>query len=154
MKQPNHSAIIRRRINMPRSKVFDAFCTSEALVKWFSPSPSISIEILEFKFRDGGTFRICYYMPDGSKKGVRGTYDGIAPPDELSFTWVWDEPDPHAGLETHVKIQLLEKGDETEIILTHTKLPSEDVATHHGEGWKGILDGLERLFAATLGAAT
>ena len=154
MTEQPHTAIVRRHIKADRQAVFDAFRQSDSLAKWFSPNPNINVEVLDFNFHDGGAYRICYHMPDGSKKGVGGVYDGIAPPNELSFTWIWEEPDPHAGLQTHVRVQLLEKDDETEVVLTHTKLPSDDVATHHGEGWKGILDGLERLLTATLGAAT
>lgn len=142
MTQGNHTVTIRRNINAPRNTVFDAFRDPEALAQWFSPNPSIRVQVLAFDFRDGGTFRIFYHMPDGTQKGVGGIYSSITPPDELNFTWIWEEPDPHAGLETHVRVQLLDKGDDTEVVLTHTKLPSEDVATHHGEGWKGILEGL------------
>ena len=145
MMTSTHTATIRRQIKADRSRVFDAFTKPDALAKWFSPNPSISVEVLEFNFTAGGAYRICYHMPDGSKKGVGGTYDVIAPPNELSFTWIWEEPDPHAGLKTHVRVQFVEKGPLTEVILTHSKLPSEDVAAHHRQGWEGILDGLQRV---------
>ncbi len=139
-----HSITVRRLIKAGRERVFEAFSQSAALSRWFSPSPDISVEVLAFQFGIGGSYRLRYSMPDGTHPVLGGTYDLIAPPDELAFSWVWEAPDPHADIPTRVHIQFLDRGDATEIVLVHEKLPSKEVGTRHAEGWERTFDNLER----------
>lgn len=42
---------------------------------------------------------------------------------------------------TKVTIDFHENGDSTEVIVTHTDLPSEEEAKNHNHGWTSSLEG-------------
>ena len=147
MMQAGHSITVRKRIQAERARVFEAFTRPEALVKWFTPSPDISLEVLDFDFAAQGGFRLCFTMPGDVQKRVGGSYERIVPPDEIVFSWIWEEPDPHAGMPTRVCVRFEETEGVTEVVLTHERLASEEVAARHGQGWSGMLVQLEDAFA-------
>ena len=145
--QTLHTATVRRVVKANRARVFNAFSNASALKQWFSPSADISIEILQFNFVVGGKYRFRYAMPDGSNPVLGGTYHAIKPPEQLVFTWVWEAPDVHAEIPTQVCVELFEKGDNTEIVLTHRQIPSQEMATRHAAGWEATFDQLEKSIA-------
>lgn len=137
------SVTLRRTYNAKKEDIFKAFQSAEALTQWFSPRPDIPVEFLEFAFRSQGKFRIRFTMADGMQLIVGGVYEKIAPPDELVFSWIWEEPDQHAGIATRVHVQFLEKGTNTEVLLTHDKLPTKEACERHALGWEGSLNRLD-----------
>ena len=148
MTEALYSFTVRRVVRADRVRVFAAFSRAEAVSQWFKPSADISIEVLAFEFVEGGSYRLRYSMPDGTRPVLRGTYERIAPPEELMFSWVWEPPDVHADMPTRVHARLLEKDGATEIVITHEKVPSEEVGLRHASGWEGGLDLLERLLSS------
>lgn len=147
MTEAGHSITLRRRVRADRARVFAAFTRPDALVKWFTPSPDITLEVLDFDFTEQGSFRFCFTMPGEVRKRVGGRYERIAPPGEIVFSWIWEEPDPHAGLPTRVCVRFEEAGGATEVVLTHERLASEEIAARHGEGWRGMFVRLAQAFA-------
>ena len=139
---------VRRLIQLRRDRVFDAFTTPDALSKWFSPSAEIGIEIETFEFVPKGEFRICYTMNDESTPAAKGIYETIDVPREIVFTWEWEAPDDHAGIPTRVRIQFFDRGGDTEVVLTHEKLPT-DAHERHAIGWNATLERLERFFISS-----
>ena len=143
MLESQHSITLRKRVKADRHRVFDAFAQPDALAQWFRPSLDISINILSFNFEQGGHYRFQYTMPDGSQPVLSGVYQKINQPKDITFTWMWESPDPHANINTLVKLTLLEKNEWTELIIVHENLKSEDMATRHKAGWNATLDMLE-----------
>lgn len=133
---------VARRYAAPRARVIAAFQSRSALQTWFAPDRDITVTIPEFEFREGGCFRICYDMPNGDRPVVGGHYTKIALPDELAFTWIWEPPDPHAGIETLVHIRFIEMGDLTEVRLTHQRLQTHEMRARHETGWQQTFDRL------------
>lgn len=143
----NDSIEIRRWYKAPRNRVVTAFTSRPALEKWFAPDGRTTIHVDAFDFREGGAFHIRYRMPDGNTPSVGGMFTTINLPDELSFTWVWDTPDPHAGFETLVRFRFADRDGGTEVLLTHCRLETEDTRTRHFQGWSQTLDCLENHLA-------
>lgn len=56
--------VIRRTIDAPRQKVFDAWTRPEHLRKWWRANPAMSTEIAEVDLRVGGRFRLGMKAPD------------------------------------------------------------------------------------------
>ncbi|MBL4800958.1 MAG: SRPBCC domain-containing protein [Emcibacter sp.] len=139
-----HKITIKRLINAPRTKIFAAFSTAQALTKWYTPSTNISVEVLAFKFKVGEQYRFQYTMTNGSQPVLGGVYEIISPQKEIAFTWVWEAPDVHADIPTRVNIKFLEQNGSTELILTHEQLPSTEAGKRHADGWENTLDQLER----------
>jgi uncharacterized protein YndB with AHSA1/START domain len=127
--------------------VFDAFTDPETLVRWFSPSADIGTEVLEHDLRVGGRYRLGFHFPDGSRDTVRGVFQEIEPHDRLAFTWTWDPPDRHAGIETLVIVVLRDDGAETEVVISHDRFPTHETRDRHEAGWATTLDRLESILS-------
>ncbi len=139
------SVLARRHIRASRAQVFRAFTDPEMLPRWFSPSADIGTEILAHDFRVGGRYRFGFRFPDGERNTVVGMFREIASPERLVFTWTWEPPDPHAGVETLVTVILREEDDGTEIVVTHDRFPHNEIRDRHDVGWQTTLDRLETL---------
>ena len=69
-----------------------------------------------------------------------GEYLEIRPPEKLVFTW--NSP---AVQNTRVTVELTDRGDSTELWLTHELLETEANRTSHTEGWTYCLEQLNQL---------
>ncbi|GLR69772.1 SRPBCC family protein [Agaribacter marinus] len=143
-----HSVKVRRLIKANRKRVFAAFSNAEALAQWFSPSVDIAIDVQVFEFVPKGQFRVRYTMPDGNQPIVGGVYEVIDEPNQIVFTWVWEAPDPHADIPTRVFVEFIDRGEETEVLLTHDKLPKE-ACERHIAGWESTFDRIVLYLSAT-----
>jgi glutathione S-transferase len=103
--------------------------------------------VLEHDLSLGGRYRFAFRFPDGAEAVVRGEFLTIQRPSRLVFTRTWEEPDPHAGIETIVSIVLTDTGGGTEILVTHERFPEASVRNRHDEGWSTTLDRLEGLLS-------
>ncbi len=146
----NHApnVIARRRYRASRETVFRMFTAPEELERWFSPSADIETEVERFDLQEGGAYRFGFRFPDGRRNHVLGEFREILRPNRLVFTWSWEEPDPHAGIETLVTIDFLEERGVTEVAVTHERLPDRETRERHEEGWAGALDRLDEVLAA------
>ncbi len=137
----------RRRVGASRERVFRAFTEPGRLARWFSPGPEIGTEVLALDLRKGGAYRLRFRMPGGEAPVVTGRYLEIEPPARLVFTWTWEAPDPHAGTETRVTVELVRRGEGTEVTVTHDAFPDEPTRARHEDGWRGTLARLESTLA-------
>lgn len=135
--------IVRRSIPAARTRIFDAFSSAGALSQWFTPSAEVLLDILEFAFESGGRFRFRYVMPDGRKPVVGGVYELIEPPERIVCSWIWEAPDPLAGIPMRVLFEFFEDGGRTEVVVTHHGIPSDQACSIHEDGWDAALDRLE-----------
>ena len=134
----------RRRYRASPEVLFRAFSRAEDLIRWFSPSEEIQTEVVDLDFRPGGRYRFAFHFPDGGRNLVTGRYEEISPR-RLVFTWTWEEPDPHAGIDTRVTIEFIELGEGTEVLVTHERFPDRETRDRHDEGWSGALTRLLKL---------
>ena len=133
---------VRRRFRVAPDKVFAAFAEARWVGRWLSPSPDITITLLQFDFREGGTYRFAYHVPGGQIVTVHGAYRSIEPPSRIVFSWVIEPPDEHAGLDSEVTVTITPEGEVTELLIRHAKLTRPGAGVRHAEGWRGALDQL------------
>lgn len=136
--------IVRRTIAAPRERIFLSFSRSDLLAQWFTPTKDIALDILEFEFALGAAFRFRYTMPDGRQPVVGGIYESIDEPQQIVITWIWEHPDPLAGIPMRVTFRFNANAGATDVIITHEHLPSDQACTIHADGWEASLDRLER----------
>jgi uncharacterized protein YndB with AHSA1/START domain len=132
--------IVRRTFAAPRERVFAAWTRAELLRAWFTP-PGSHVHAVTFDARAGGRYRI-EMSNDGESFNVGGTITEFQPPARLAFTWRWDEDDPALEFDTCVSIDFIDRGAQTEMVLTHTGLASNESRARHEHGWNGCLDNL------------
>ena len=147
MSAPKTSAettlVIERIIQAPRKKVFRAWTDPDALVKWWGPE-GFTPSSAEIDLRVSGRYRISSCRSEaGEELFVNGEYREVVPPERLVFTWNWEGADMDFG-GTLVTVEFRERGEETEIVLTHERLPDEKTRDLHGMGWNSALDCLAK----------
>ncbi|MFL5560496.1 MAG: SRPBCC domain-containing protein [Gemmatimonadaceae bacterium] len=130
---------VRRTIRAPRQRVFDAWTKAEEIRKFHAPGP-LHVEVAEIDLRPGGKYRIVMVEPDGTKHGVSGVYREVDPPRKVVYTWGHDGD--HVVKDSLITIEFLERGDATEVVLTHAIADDKERASHTN-GWTSIMDKLE-----------
>lgn len=138
-------AEVRRRFKVAPERIFAAFSDPGLIARWLSPSPEITLTLLQFDFHVGGAYRFAYHLPEGETVIVGGVYRLIEPPSLIVFSWIIEPPDQHAGIESEVTVTITPDGDGTELHIRHTKLTRADAIQRHAEGWRGAIDQLVEL---------
>lgn len=100
--------------------------------EWFCPEGG-TVDEVEVDLTGGGRLRVAMRIPDGVHVAY-GVYREIDPPRRLAFTWQWEGQEE----ETLVTIDLRERGDGTEVVLTHQRFATEESRDGHEHGWTSI----------------
>ena len=135
---------VRRTIRADRASVYAAWTTPAELQRWHAPGP-LHVSLAEMNVRVGGSYRIHMAEPDGAVHKVSGVYAEVDPPRKLVYTWGWEGDNPVK--DSVVTIEFLERGDSTEVVLTHAISDDKERASHTG-GWTSILEKLDTIFGA------
>ena len=133
---------ISRIMPAPRDEVFGAWLDAEGMQTWMCPGDIRKTEA-EIDARVGGRFRIVMRGEENTYE-MTGEYVEIDPPSRLAFTWSHTIQGVEGSL---VTLEFHEKGDKTELVLTHERLPSTDIAAQHESGWGSVLDKLATALA-------
>jgi uncharacterized protein YndB with AHSA1/START domain len=137
--------VVRRLIRAPREVVFAAWLEPASLAKWMRPG-DVTAVTAEVDPRVGGRFRIV--MTHGRGDGEHhGEYLEIERPSRLVFTWISSNTD---NLPTVVTVEFLDRGTDTEIVLTHRGLPPNKIDAHE-TGWTEIMRRLDDALSTGLG---
>ncbi len=130
-------AEIRIRKLLPASpqEVFDAWTDPESLKVWFCPGDTMRTEA-ELDLRVGGQYRIVMHA-EKTDYIHTGEYCEILPAQRLVFTW---RSTMTHNEDTLVTVELYPRGDQTELVLIHERLPSADVAASYNAGWLTIVE--------------
>jgi uncharacterized protein YndB with AHSA1/START domain len=136
--------VIRRTFNAPRERVFAAFTSPELLRRWWGP-PGSELGEITFDARTGGRYRIAMKSSDGEDFNVGGVISEFDAPKRLTYTFRWEEDDPNMERDTRVSIDFLDRGNQTEIVLTQENFVSDESRSNHDRGWNGAFDKLSTI---------
>jgi uncharacterized protein YndB with AHSA1/START domain len=142
---PETRATVSRRLRVPPERIFAAFAAAEQVARWLSPSPDIALEVLAYDFRINGRYRFAYHVSPEWIMHVHGAFREIVSPTRLSFSWVIEPPDEHAGLESEVRVRIDEVPGGAILMIEHEQLDRAGAVERHTTGWIGALDRLESL---------
>jgi uncharacterized protein YndB with AHSA1/START domain len=129
---------IRRRLRAGAEQIFDLWTKPDLMVRWMSPYPAAVDCKASCDLRPGGAFSLVMSSKESSRE-VSGTYVEIDRPHKLVFTWIGPLTN---NVNTLVTVELIPHGDETELVLTHERLPTPTIVEGHTIGWGNILDHL------------
>jgi glutathione S-transferase len=130
---------VRRTFAAARPRVFAAWTSAEALKRWHAP-PDAEVEDAGVDFRVGGRYHVVIRGQDGTRHHVTGQYREIDEPRRIVLTWRWESaPDSH---ESTVTVDFIERAGETDVVLTHHGLRTDQERDGHRHGWVGCLDKL------------
>lgn len=130
-------------LNAAPPAVFAAFSDSSLLTKWFGPK-GFTIPSLEFQPRLGESYRIEMQPPERDPFYLTGEFRRVVPPACLSYTFVWEDPDPD-DVETLVVLSFRDLGGSTEVALSQGPFMTTARRALHRDGWTDSFDKLERL---------
>ena len=140
---------VRRTFPDPRERIFAAWTQREHLAKWMCrATPQHRAEYLEHDLRPGGRYRIQIAAPNGDRLLIFGEYREIRPAEKVSFTWQCERTPATGGSpvnetgETLVTVEFFDRGQQTEVLLTHTGFFNAETRDRHQRGWNGCFDTL------------
>lgn len=136
---------IQRTIKAPVAKVFKAWTEPDQMNKWFGCNTADSVRISQ-DFKVGGEYRIDVHCTDGRTVTASGSFLEIVPNRKLVYSWNNTSLE-HPATDTLVSVEFIDKGDTTEISLTHSKFDRPVSVQGHSMGWGAALDKLEAFFA-------
>jgi glutathione S-transferase len=132
---------VKRMLSAPRERVFEAWTRPDLMGRWFFPGTDWTAAVTA-DLRVGGRYELA--MRDGA--GVRhlqfGEYREIVPVSRLVFTWSCPELQV---VDSVVTVVLIDRGERTELLLTHELPPDPKIRRGHEEGWTGCLGNLEKM---------
>jgi uncharacterized protein YndB with AHSA1/START domain len=129
---------IRRRVRGGAEDIFDLWTKPDLMARWMSPFPGAVNCKASCDLRPGGAFSLVMSSAESNRE-VSGTYVQIDRPRKLVFTWIGPLTN---HVNTLVTVELTPRGDETDLVLTHERLPTAAIHEGHTKGWGNILDHL------------
>lgn len=132
--------VLRRQYAAVPEVVFQVWTTPDSMRRWFRPSKEFTHQIIEVDLRVGGQYRVAFESPEGVVDVVSGEFLEVTPPYKLVYSWIWEEPNEHAGVDTQVTVEFLEQDGGTELVLTHERFTRAEMKESHLGGWSGALD--------------
>lgn len=145
---PPDTVEISRIIDAPREDVFRVWTEPDQIRQWWGPGEFTCPEA-EVDLRAGGSYRFAMQPTEGDPFIVGGTYRDVEPPARLVYTWRWETGPAADGSESLVSVEFSAKGDQTELILTHTEFPESHGPAPYQMGWEGGLKKFEALFTGS-----
>ena len=136
---------MRRVLPARRPVVFAAFRDTARLAQWWGPA-GFTVPAIDFSTLTGEAYRIEMQPPEGDAFSVHGVFRTVHAPARLSFTFMWDPPDPD-DVVTLVDLSFEDHGDTTEVLLWQGDFRTEARLELHRDGWTESFDKLERLLA-------
>jgi uncharacterized protein YndB with AHSA1/START domain len=127
---------------VPPEHVFAAFVDAEQLRRWWGPA-GFTVSGIQFEAVEGTDYRITMQPPDGDEFHIRGTFRAVQPPHRLSFTFIYEEPDPD-DQETVVTLTLDPADSGTRLTLDQGPFRTPARLELHREGWTQTVDRLDR----------
>jgi uncharacterized protein YndB with AHSA1/START domain len=137
---------LRRTFAAPRAKVFEAWTQREKLEQWMCRDEKThEVKYTELDVRPGGRYMMKIIAPKGISYDLGGVFREVKPPEKLVFTWSWKKIPAAAGEQsesgdTLVTVEFFERGNETEVVLTHELTPKAGPREAYDKGWKGCFD--------------
>jgi uncharacterized protein YndB with AHSA1/START domain len=132
--------VIKHTFPATVDELFDAWLDPESLAQWMHPGTT-SRCTASVDARVGGAFEVVMHYENGARRHY-GEYRAIERNKKLVFTWYSDATH---HIETLVTVEFHAVSANTEIVLTHERMPDHEAGLKHTRGWTSALELLERL---------
>ena len=110
---------IKRFLNVPRNRVYEAWTDPVQLRQWFGPE-SVRTRDLVAETRVGGKFRWDLTNPEGEEMTVQGEYRDLQPGRKIVFTWQWQDDETWENHNSLVTVELFDTVGGNSVYCTNT----------------------------------
>ncbi|HVJ22949.1 MAG TPA: SRPBCC domain-containing protein [Burkholderiales bacterium] len=131
-----HTVVLTRVFDAPRSRVFECWTRAEHLQHWFGPK-GFTIHSCETDPRPGGVFKLCMREPDGKDYWVHGRFRQLDFPTRLIIECSVEQ------LHEVIDVTFTESGGRTTVALNA-------VARGPGDEAAAMLKGMDKGWAQTV----
>ena len=150
MTDETRSVQITKVYDAPIQMVYDAWTQAEHVTKWMKCDAQATLDLEGWEPRVGATFKT--RMARGEQLIAASTGRVLAAQSPHLFSYSTD-PMPQLGVgEMTVRIELTEVEGGTQLLLTHSGVPNEQVCGFLEAGWGVSLELLKDLVVALTGA--
>jgi uncharacterized protein YndB with AHSA1/START domain len=134
--------VTKRVLPCSKQQLFDAWSKPSIMTQWFYASQKpVAPSTVNNSFTVGGNYEVIMHLETGDYRH-HGTYRAIRRYSHIAFTW-----NSHLVQDSLVELDFHELSpNRTELKLTHTQFPDEDVRSKHVAGWDRCLASLLRYF--------
>jgi len=149
-KPDDATLILKRTLNAPQERAFNAWTSAEHIQQWMQPEPGMVVPLASMDLRVGGKYRIQMKKPDGEFFTAVGEFREVKAPERLVYTWDWEKNGSGAefgeveGKPSLVTVEFLKRGKGTELVLTHSRFATVESRDNHARGWGKIVEGFAR----------
>jgi uncharacterized protein YndB with AHSA1/START domain len=141
-----HTVTLHRILAATPERVYRAFTSPGALVKWLPPDGFIGT-VHEMNVRVGGRYRMSFTnFSSGHSHSFGGEYLELEPGARLSYTGEFDDPNLPGRMQTTVTLRAVACG--VELHITQDGIPAMIPAEACYLGWQASLELLARLVEA------
>jgi uncharacterized protein YndB with AHSA1/START domain len=137
---------VRRVLDAPRERVFRAWTDPAWIAQWWGPPDGV--QEIEVDLRVGGAYRYTVKPPNGHAWHLVGTYEAVEPPKKLVYTWRFTNTERDYGSATLVTVEFIDRGNQTEVVVTHERFENADSRAAHSDGWDMCFDRIAQLLQA------
>ena len=145
-KPDNATLVLRRLLKAPQERAFKAWTSPEHIQKWMRPEPGMVVPSVLMDLRAGGKFRIQMKNPDGEYFTAVGEFREVEAPQRLVYTWDWEKDGSGTefgeveGNTSLITVEFFERGEQTELVMTHTRFATVESRDNHAQGWTSALE--------------
>jgi uncharacterized protein YndB with AHSA1/START domain len=153
-KPDDATLILKRMLNAPPERAFRAWTSPEHIQNWMRPEPGMVVPSAKMDLRVGGKFRIQMKNPEGEFFTAVGEFREVKAPERLVYTWDWEKDGSGAefgeveGKTSLITVEFVGRGEQTELVFTHTRFASVESRDSHARGWGRIVDSLVKFLEA------
>ncbi|HZM04233.1 MAG TPA: SRPBCC domain-containing protein [Candidatus Saccharimonadales bacterium] len=147
VRKPDDATLILRRVlNATPERAFQAWTSAKHIQQWMRPDPGMEVPLASMDLRVGGKLRIQMKKPDGEFFTAVGEFSEVNAPERLVYTWDWEKDGSGAefgeveGQPSLVTVEFLQRGESTELVLTHSRFATVESRDNHAGGWGKIAD--------------
>lgn len=139
---------LHRVLEAPPERVFRAFTTPDALVKWMPPD-GFTAAIQSYDLKVGSGFRMSFTnFTNGQSHSFGGKYLEIVPNEKLRYTDAFDDPNLPGEMQITITFRAVGCGTELEIV--QAGIPEVIPVEMCHLGWQESLTLLARLVEAEI----
>ena len=145
-KPDDATLILKRTLNAPQERAFNAWTSAEHIQQWMQPEPGMVVPLASVDLRVGGKYRIQMKTPDGEFFTAVGVFKEVKAPERLVYTWDWEKDGSGAefgeveGKPSLITVEFLKRGERTEMVLTHSRFATVESRDNHARGWGKIVE--------------